>query len=267
MKRILLIFLIVLTGNFGANAQKSFRIGYVDMEYILENVPEYQEAAAQLDTRVKDWRQVAAKNRSEIQALKEELENEKPLLTKELIEEREDEIAYREEQAAEYEQNRFGPNGDYIIQKKQLIRPIQDQVFTAVQEIAENRNLDMVFDRTSESGMIYASRQLDVSDQVLRSINRASNRRQLDSKEEIEQFEREENRTVEEDAEIAEKEKAVKENKSEREALIEERKRQRDSIKEARQREFEERRKRILEERQRKKDSIQAIRNKKDTIN
>ncbi len=267
MKRILLISLIILIGNFGANAQKSFRIGYVDMEYILENVPEYQEAAAQLDTRVKDWRQVAEKNRREIQALKEELENEKPLLTKELIEEREEEIAYREEQATEYEQNRFGPNGDYIIQKKQLVRPIQDQVFTAVQEIAKNRNLDMVFDRTSESGMIYASRQLDVSDQVLRSINRASNRRQLDSKEEIEQFEREESRTVEEDAEIAEKEKAVKDNKSEREALIEERKRQRDSIKEARQREFEERRKRILEERQRKKDSIQAVRENKEKEN
>lgn len=267
MKRILFLSMIILAGNFGANAQKSFRIGYVDMEYILENVPEYQQAATQLDTRVKDWREVAEKNRREIQALKEELENEKALLTKELVEEREEEITYREEQAAEYEQNRFGPNGDYIIQKKQLIRPIQDQVFTAVQEIAENRNLDMVFDRTSESGMVYASRQLDISDQVLRSINRASNRRQLDSKDEIEEFEREENRTVEEDAEIAEKEKAVKDNKSEREALIEERKRQRDSIKEARQREFEERRNRILEERKRKKDSIQAIRNQKDTIN
>lgn len=268
MKSRTFLFTVLLTaGGLLANAQQTFRIGYVDMEYILENVPEYQEASAQLDSRVNDWREEAEQKRKDISSLKEALENEKALLTKELIEEREEEIAYLEEQAAEYEQNRFGPSGDYIIQKKQLVRPIQDQVFTAVQEIAKNRNLDMVFDRSAESGMIYASQQLDVSEQVLRSINRASNRRQLDSKDEVEQMEREENRTVEEEAEITEREELVEDRKSERQQLIEERKKQRDSIREARQKEFEERRNKILEERQRRKDSIEAARNQEDTIN
>lgn len=258
---------LLIAGTFAANAQKSFRVGYVDMEYILENVPEYQEASSQLNARVNEWRAEAEEKRKAITALKENLNNEKALLTKELIEEREEEISYQEGQASEYEQARFGPNGDYIIQKKQLVRPIQDQVFTAVQEIAENRNLDMVFDRSSESGMIYASRQSDISDQVLRSIGRASNRRQLDSKDEVEQMEKEESRTVEEDAEIEERESAVQDAKSEREALIEERKQQRDSIREARQKEFEERRNRILEDRQRRKDSIEAVRKIKDSVN
>ncbi len=258
---------LFLAGTVSSLAQKSFRIGYVDMEYILENVPEYQEASSQLDARVKEWRKEAEKNREEIAGLKQDLENEKALLTKELIAEKEEEIAYRQEQATEYEQNRFGPNGDYMLQKKQLVRPIQDQVFTAVQEIANNRNFDMIFDRTAESGMIYADQALDVSDQVLRSINRASNRRQLNSKDEIEEMERDEARTVEEDEAISEREQAIEEKKNEREQLIEERRRQRDSIKEARQREFEERRNRILEERQRRRDSIATIRQERDTIN
>ncbi len=262
-----LLAVLLLATTAVAEAQKSFRIGYVDMEYILQNVPEYQEASSQLDARVQEWRKEAEKNRKEVSDLKEELENEKALLTKELIEEREEEIAYREEQASEYEQNRFGPNGDYMLQKKQLVRPIQDQVFTAVQEIADNRNLDMIFDRTAESGMIYADEALDVSDQVLRSINRASNRSQLGSKDEIEEMERDEERTVEEDEARSEREEAIEDKKSEREQLIEERKRQRDSIKEARQKEFEERRNRILEERQRRKDSIEAAREQRDTIN
>lgn len=112
-----LLTILFLAGSITASSQQTFRIGYVDMEYILENVPEYQEASAQLDARVQEWRKVAEKNRKEIADLKEELNNEKALLTRELIEEREEEIAYREEEAASYEQNRFGPNGDYMNQK------------------------------------------------------------------------------------------------------------------------------------------------------
>lgn len=266
-RRILTTTILILTLSFGLQAQKSIRIGYVDMEYILQNVPEYQEASSQLNARVQEWKTEAEKNQQEIQDMKTRLENERALLTKELIEEREEEIAYREKQAMEYQQGRFGPEGDYMRQKKQLIRPIQDQVFTAIQDIAKNRNLDFVFDRTSETGMIYADRQYDVSDQVLRSIKRANNRSQLDSKEEIKEMEKAESRTVEEDKAIEKKESAIDEEKQSREALIEQRKKERDSIRAAKQKEFEERRARILKERQQKQDSVAAARKKKDTIN
>ncbi|MDT0643337.1 OmpH family outer membrane protein [Zunongwangia sp. F363] len=268
MKGKILIFTF-LTAIFGwsATAQKSFRVGYVDMEYILENVPQYQQASSQLDAKVQEWRKEVEEKKRAIEDMKNQLENERALLTKELIEEREEEIAYQEEQALDYQQKRFGPNGDYMIQKKQLIRPIQDQVFTAVQEISENRNLDMVFDRTANNGMIYADRQYDISDQVLRSINRAANRRQIDSREGRQALEAEENRTVEQDAKIAEENQEVQEKRNEREALLAERQRQRDSIKAAKQKELEARRAKIIEERQRRIDSIRAIRARKDTIN
>ncbi|MDR5589407.1 OmpH family outer membrane protein [Christiangramia sp. SM2212] len=267
-KRILSIVAIAALSISSLSAQKSIRLGYIDMEYILENVPEYQQASRQLDNRVQEWKAEAEAKMQKVEDMKTRLDNERALLTKELIEEREGEIAYMEQQAREYQQNRFGPNGDYMIQKKQLVRPIQDQVFTAVQQIAENRNLDFVFDRTADIGMIYADQQYDVSETVLRTIKRTANREQLENRDEIKKFEQEENRTVEQDKEITEREELVEQRKTEREAFIEERKRERDSLKAARQKEFEDRRAKILAERERKRDSIiNAREQKNDTIN
>ena len=264
------LFIIFILAGLGLQAQKSIKVGYVDMEYILQNVPEYQQASKQLEERVKEWQKEIEQKNREIDEMKATLQNERALLTPQLIEEREEEIAYQQQQAKDYEQKRFGPEGDYILQKKQLVRPIQDQVFTAVQEIAENRNLDFIFDRNSESGMLFANKRYDVSDQVLRSINRTSNRKQIETRQEKRALERAEARTAEEDKEITDREKAIEERKEERRALIEDQKRQRDSIKEARKREFKERRERILKERQERKDSVQAAReaerNEKDTI-
>lgn len=267
MKKHNLIFALLILVGINLQAQKSIRIGYVDMEYILENVPEYQEAAAQLDVRVKEWKTEAEENTRELEALKVQLDNERALLTKELIEERQEEIAYREQQAVEYQQDRFGPKGDYMMQKRQLVKPIQDQVFAAVQEIAKNRGLDFIFDRTSEIGMVYASEQHNVSDQVLRSISRASQRSQVNSKDDEEELEKAEKRTVEQDIEIAKKEKVAEDRKSDRERILEEKRKERDSLKELRQREFENRRMKILEGRQKKKDSIEAARKLKETDN
>jgi Skp family chaperone for outer membrane proteins len=265
--KVLLLSLSFGLLSAGVTAQKQMRIGYVDMEYILENLPEYQQASNQLEARVQEWRKEAELKRKEISEMKNQLANERALLTKELIEEREEEIAYLEGQANDYEQKRFGPNGDYFIQKRQLIRPVQDQVFNAVQEIAENRGMDFIFDRNSESGMLFASRQADVSEQVLRNITRAANREQIENRQQERELEAAEARTPEQDAAREERAQVAEERKNEREALIEERRRQRDSIRDARQKEFEERRQRALEERQRKRDSITAARTQKDTIN
>lgn len=268
MKRQLLFLLVFLIGfTATVQAQKPVRIGYIDMEYILANVPEYQQASAQLDERVQQWRAELERDLKKVEEMKIALEQERPLLTKELIEEREANIGFEESKIAEYQQKRFGTNGDFILQKKQLIQPIQDQVFNAIQEIGELRNYDFIFDRTSNVGMVFSAERHNISDLVLRSINRASNRQQLDSRKEIAEMEVEENRTVEQDKAIEEKENAVREARTERELLIEQRKQERDSIRAAKQREFEERRAKILEERKRKRDSIENARKQKKEEN
>ena len=78
----------------------------------------------------------------------------------------------------DYQQKRFGPNGDLMIQRKQLMQPVQDQIFAAVQEIAGNKQYDFVFDKSTDVVMLYSADRFDISDQVLRSITRSSKRRQ-----------------------------------------------------------------------------------------
>lgn len=99
-------------------AQRSVRIGYIDTEYILQNVPEYKEATGQLDTKVQKWKNEIELRLSEIDQLKKQLNSESVLLTKELIEERQEDIYAEESEILDYQQKRFGPNGDLMIQKK-----------------------------------------------------------------------------------------------------------------------------------------------------
>ena len=231
------------------------------MEYILENVPEYTEASIQLEGKVMKWKQDIEKKSKEIDQMKLNLSNERVLLTKELIEEREEEIKIKEDEMLEYQQDRFGPNGDLFIQRRQLVQPIQDQVFNIVQEIAENKKYDFIFDRASgDLQMLFAAERNDISDQVLRSINRAAKREEISTKKEKRELERREELSLEEDEAVTEREEAIEARKSEREQAMEERRRVRDSIRAAKQAEFEARRQRLLEERQRRQDSIRAAR-------
>ena len=270
MKKISIILLVIFS-PLAASAQRGINIGYIDMDYILENIPEYQEASSQLDHRVQEWKNEIDAKRREISEIQTQLENEKALLTKELLEEREEDIQYLQDQITEYQQKRFGPGGDFILQKKQLIKPIQDQVFTAVKEIADKRNFDFIFDRTSEIGMIYAKSNYDMSDQVLRIITRAANREQIETRQDRIELEQAENRTVAQDSVVQARAQASENAKTERELYIEQRRRERDSMRAVKKAEFEARRAKVLKERQARTDSIKAAREaaqqKKDTIN
>ncbi len=157
-------------------AQRGTRLGYVDMEYILESVPEYQEASTQLEGKVQRWKKDLEKMNNEIEQMKLDLSNERVLLTKELIEERDEEIKILEDEMLKYQQDRFGPNGDLDLQRRRLVQPIQDQVFNIVQEIAEAKKYDFIFDKSADVVMLFSAKRNDISEQVLRSINRASRR-------------------------------------------------------------------------------------------
>ncbi len=263
--KLLFFALFILCFSFSANAQRGVRIGYIDMEYILENVPEYTEASTQLEGKVQRWKKDIEKKQKSIDQMKLNLSNERVLLTKELIEEREEEIKIEEDEMLKYQQDRFGPNGDLMIQRRQLVQPIQDQVFNIVQEIAENKKYDFIFDKSADIVMLFAAERNDISDQVLRSINRAAKRKEATSKREKREIEKRDDLSLEEDKEVTEREKAIEEKKDERERMMAERKRVRDSIRAAKKLEFEERRQRLLDERQRRKDSILQARNNPPT--
>lgn len=246
----LLTFVFII--SFSAKAQKGVRIAYIDTEYILEKVPEYQEASSQLDQKVQKWKGEIEERLALIEQRRKDLSNEKALLTKELIEEREEDIAFEEKEILDYQQKRFGPNGDLMIQKKQLMQPIQDQIFAAVQDIASTKRYDFVFDKSSDAVMLFSAKRFDLSEQILRSITRSSKREQAQTKAERKAAEQED-LIPEINEELEAREKALEEKKAERESAIEKRRQEILAAREAKKLEAEARHKKILEDREKAK--------------
>ncbi len=249
MRKYFLLALVTFV-SIASNAQgRGIRIGYIDMEYILEKAPEYAEAKNQLELKAQGWKQEIEAKKNEVNKLKESLKTEKVLLTKELIAEREEEIKFLETEMLDYQQKRFGPQGDLMTQKTMLVKPIQDQVFNAVQDIAEAKKYDFVFDKSSDLTMLFAAQRFDISDQVLRALTRSQKKEQLSKKQqkELEAQERKEDMDNANPDQV-ERQRKIDERKAAREKLIAERK----EALEAKKLEQEEKRKQLLEERKAK---------------
>jgi Skp family chaperone for outer membrane proteins len=251
MKKYFAISILLLSLVFEATAQtRGVKIGYIDMEYILQNVPDYAEANNQLEQKAQKWKQDIEAKKVEIAKLKDALKTEKALLTKELIEEREEEIKFQENELLDFQQKKFGPNGDLMTQKAVLVKPIQDQVFNAVQDIAELKKYDFIFDKSSDLTMLFSAKRHDISDQVVRSITRAERREQLSKKELKEQEKKEYMEDVEdENPALAARKKALEEKKAARDKLMEDRR----LAAEAKKKEQEDKRKAAAEAREAKK--------------
>jgi len=227
MKKYILISILFLSTVFQVNAQsKGVKIGYIDMEYILQNVPDYSEAKNQLEQKAQKWKQDIEAKKIEIAKLKDALKTERALLTKELIDEREEEIKFQENELLDFQQKKFGPNGDLITQKAVLVKPIQDQVFTAVQDIAEAKKYDFVFDKASDLTMLFSAKRYDISDQVIRVITRAEKREQMSAKEVKQQEAKEalEDAALDANPTLEARKKALEDKKKAREQLVADRK-------------------------------------------
>ena len=190
MKKSYFFILLFLTSTF-IFAQRGIKIGYIDTEYILENLPEYNQISKRLEEKAGDWKKEIEERTRKINQKKESLNSERILLTSEMIEEIEEEILIDEEELSEYQQKRFGPRGDLIIQKQQLIQPIQDQIFNAIRELAKSRNYDFIFDKSADIVMLYSDKRYDVSDQILRTISRSNNRKKVNSRKDKREIENE----------------------------------------------------------------------------
>ncbi|SDR67062.1 chaperone for outer membrane proteins, Skp family [Formosa sp. Hel1_31_208] len=262
--KVLFLVTILSLMSFVSNAQRGVRIGYIDTEYILQNIPEYQEANTQLDQKVQQWKTEIEKRLSVIDSKKKQLNSESVLLTKELYEERMEDISFEEAEILDYQQKRFGPNGDLMIQKQQLIQPIQDQIFAAVQEIADGKKYDFIFDKSADVVMLYSAERFDISELVIRSISRSSKRTQAKSRAERKQAEKEDVVPIV-NKELDERQKAIEDKKAARDAQIAERQsaqlKRRDSLKAA----AAERRQKILDDRAKAKEKRDSTNARKTT--
>jgi outer membrane protein len=167
IKRISLLTLGLLLCALAAQAQK---FAYVDTKYILEKVPEYGAAEKELDMLSKKWQKELDDMYANIEKMYEKYRSEEVLLSDAVKKQRQDEILAEEKKAKEYQRKRFGYEGDLFKMRGEKVKPIQDRVFQAVEEVAKERRLNFVFDKAGAVTILYTDTVYDLSDLVLTKL-------------------------------------------------------------------------------------------------
>ena len=170
MKTELLFISTLCMLSMTIHAQRGARIAYLDMNVILSKNKEFITANRLLDEKTAQWKKEIELKKTQLKRIEDQFAVEKILLTPELIADRELEIKDFASEVISLQEKRFGPNGDMMIQKNQLLKPVQDQILSIVQDIAKERKYDFVFDRSSDIIMLYSAKNYDISELVLRRI-------------------------------------------------------------------------------------------------
>lgn len=166
-KKALAVFVFALFFAFTINAQ---RIAYVDINEILESIEEYQNAQDDLDRTASKWRQDIAQQYDVIKGMYNRYQAEQVLLSDEARRQREDEIMNKEKEVRELQKKRFGPEGDLFKKRQEMVRPIQDDVYAAIREYANERGYDFIFDKSAASGIIFANPDFDKTEDILKKL-------------------------------------------------------------------------------------------------
>ena len=169
MKRVLFILLSMMALSMSMQA-KDFSVAYVDLQYILKNLPSYESANEQLTLIARRWQKEVTDTEQEAQVLAANYRTEQIFLSEAMRKQREQEILDKEKQAQELKRKYFGEEGELNKKREALLKPIQDEIYTAIQEIAMQKGYQVVKDRSSEPSLIYMSNKLDISDQVLNKL-------------------------------------------------------------------------------------------------
>jgi outer membrane protein len=167
MKRIIATIAIAFAGILAVNAQK---FALIDMEYILKNIPAYEMTNEQLSQVSKKWQNEVDAIQQEAQNMYKSYQSDLVFLTAEMKTQKEQAIVKKEQEAQELKRKYFGPEGELYKKRESLMKPIQDEIYTAVKEIAESNNYATVIDRASAMSIIYASPKIDISNEVLRKL-------------------------------------------------------------------------------------------------
>ena len=167
MKKATLILVSFLLLSAGSYAQK---FAYVDTDYILNNIPEFNQAQDKLDEISKQWQAEIEGIYAEVDKMYRDYQTQEVLLTDEMKKKREEAIIAKEKSAKDLQKKLFGPEGDLYGKRQELIRPIQDKVYDAIQQLAANSKYAIIFDSSSDLIMLYSNPNLDKSDKVLENM-------------------------------------------------------------------------------------------------
>jgi len=167
MKRIVLTLTVLFSVVAIANAQK---YGFIDSEYIMENIPSYTAAQEQLDQLSSQYQKELESMHAEIEQMYQDYQAESVLLSEDMKRKREDVIISKEKDYKELQRKYFGPNGDLFKKRQGLVKPIQDDIFNAVQELATDGSYAVIFDKAGGTTLFFTNPRYDLSDQVLQKL-------------------------------------------------------------------------------------------------
>jgi Skp family chaperone for outer membrane proteins len=210
-------------------AQRNVRIGFLNIDKVLTSHQGFSESSQDLETKIMSWRDEIEKRQKELNEQSKALEIERPLLTEEIAEERKDDIAFEQDKLNQYIEQRFGVEGDWIKQKLLLAQPAQDEILTAIREIASDRKLNYVFDSTADILVLHSEKKYDISDLVIRYL-------EIEDKKKAQAFlaeTKKEERKERSNPSLGERKKKIEQQRAERLKLLEERKTERQRKKEA----------------------------------
>lgn len=211
------------------NAQRNVRIGFLDIDKILAAHSGFSKSSLDLEIKIVSWRNEIDIKQKELDEQRKALEIERPLLTEEIAEEREDDITFEQNELNQYVEQRFGVEGDWIKQKLLLAQPAQDEILTAIREIALDRKLNYVFDSTADILVLHSEKKYDISELVIRYL-------EIEEKKMAQAFlaeTKKEERKDRSNPSLDDRRKKIEQQKAERLKLLEKRKAERNRKKEA----------------------------------
>lgn len=174
MKRTILIFAVIIVAAVMVQAQK---FAYVDTQYILDNIPEFAEAQAQLDEISVQWQKEIETKFAEVDKMYKDYQTQAVLLPDDMKKKKEQEIVDKEKDVKNMQRARFGKDGDLFKKRQELVKPIQEKIYNAIQEISTSNNYAVIFDKGGSLTMMYANPKYDISDEVLDNLGASLNNR------------------------------------------------------------------------------------------
>ena len=169
MKRIIICMIAALMA-FGTGFAKDQSIAYIDMQYILKNLPQYEQANEQLTMLSKRWQKEIDAAQQEARVMATNYQTEQIFLSETMRTQREQEIVKKEQEVLELKRKYFGQEGELYKKREAHIKPIQDEIYNAIQDLANEKRIEIVKDRSADPALIYMSSKLDISDQVLHKL-------------------------------------------------------------------------------------------------
>ena len=169
IKKILLLSFLFTSLGFVSTVSAQ-RIAHVDINKILESDPAYNQAQDELDKLASRWRRQIAEEYDKIKGMYNRYQAEQVLMSEETRRQKQEEIETKEREVRELQKNKFGPDGELFKKRQELVRPIQDKVYKAIEEYASDKGFDYVFDKGSNAGMIFASERYEKTDDILKAL-------------------------------------------------------------------------------------------------